>query len=57
MYGYWNQGGADNVATMLLYLVDQYLAPTGIAPKPVQETPNTGARTPLPLLAVCMPSC
>jgi hypothetical protein len=44
VYGYWNQGGADNVATMLLYLVDQYLAPTGIAPKAVQETPNTGVR-------------
>ena len=42
VYGYWNQGGADNVATMLLYLVDQYLVPTGIAPKPVQETPATG---------------
>ena len=43
VYGYWNQGGRDNVATMLLYLVDQYLAPTGIAPAPVQETPATGA--------------
>jgi cobalamin biosynthesis Mg chelatase CobN len=42
IYSYWNQGGQDNVATMLLYLVDQYLVPTGIAPKPVQETPPTG---------------
>lgn len=42
IYSYWNQGGQDNVATMLLYLVDQYLASTGIAPKPLQETPPTG---------------
>lgn len=43
MYSYWNQGGQDNVATMLLYLVDQYFAKTGIQAKPVQETPATGA--------------
>ena len=42
VYSYWNQGGQDNVATMLLYLVDQYLAKTGIQAKPVQETPATG---------------
>lgn len=45
IYSYWNQGGQDNVATMLLYLVDQYLARTGITPQPVQETPPTGQPT------------
>ena len=53
VYGYWNQGGRDNVATMLLYLVDQYLAPTGIPPKPVQETPPTGKRAPPQSAARC----
>ena len=42
VYSYWNQGGQDNVATMLLYLVDQYFAKTGIQAKPLQETPATG---------------
>ena len=42
VYSYWNQGGQDNVATMLLYLVDQYFAKTGIQAKPAQETPSTG---------------
>lgn len=37
------QGGQDNVATMLLYLVDQYLAKTGVKARPLQETPGTGA--------------
>ncbi|EIE25813.1 hydrogenobyrinic acid a,c-diamide cobaltochelatase, partial [Coccomyxa subellipsoidea C-169] len=46
IYSYWNQGGQDNVATMLLYLVDQYLGRTGIAPAPVQETPPTGCLHP-----------
>lgn len=42
VYGYWNQGGQQNVVTMLLYLVDQYLKPTGLQPAPVIETPQTG---------------
>ncbi|CAL8470018.1 g9560 [Coccomyxa elongata] len=46
IYSYWNQGGQDNVATMLLYLVDQYVARTGITPPPVQETPPTGCLHP-----------
>ncbi|KAK9915657.1 hypothetical protein WJX75_002261 [Coccomyxa subellipsoidea] len=46
IYSYWNQGGQDNVATMLLYLVDQYLGRTGISPQPVQETPPTGCLHP-----------
>lgn len=43
VYSYWNQGGQDNVATMLLYLVDQYFARTGMQARPLQETPSTGA--------------
>jgi len=43
IYSYWNQGGLENVVTMLLYLVDNYSRPTGISPKPLQETPDTGS--------------
>ncbi|KAK9811539.1 hypothetical protein WJX72_005618 [[Myrmecia] bisecta] len=46
IYGYWNQGGLENVVTMFLYLVDQYLQPTGIAPAPLLETPPTGCLHP-----------
>ncbi|KAK9860391.1 hypothetical protein WJX84_004358 [Apatococcus fuscideae] len=46
IYSYWNQGGQENVATMLLYLIDQYLMPTGQAPKAVQETPPIGCLHP-----------
>lgn len=53
IYSYWNQGGQDNVATMLLYLVDQYVARTGITPPPVQETPPTGQSQDLFLESVC----
>lgn len=42
IYSYWNQGGQENVATMLLYLIDQYLMPNGQPPKAVQETPPIG---------------
>lgn len=42
VYGYWNQGGLGNVTTMLLYLVDNYMRPTGIPPAPIVETPPTG---------------
>eukprot|EP00884_Botryococcus_braunii_P009534 jgi/Botrbrau1/18582/Bobra.0367s0024.1 len=46
VYGYWNQGGLDNVSTMLLYLIDQYLIPIGLKPAPVLETPATGCLHP-----------
>ena len=39
---YWNEGGIDNVVTMLLYLVDAYMKPTGIEAAAVQVTPPTG---------------
>lgn len=42
IYSYWNQGGLDNVATMLLYLVEHYSQPTGVPPQPLVETPDTG---------------
>lgn len=48
IYSYWNQGGQENVATMLLYLIDQYLMPTGQPPKAVQETPPIGRPSSLP---------
>ena len=32
----------DNVVTMLLYLVDAYLKPTGVEVAAVQVTPPTG---------------
>jgi hypothetical protein len=41
---YWNEGGMDNVVTMLLYLVDAYMRPTGIEAAAVQVTPPTGLR-------------
>lgn len=46
IYAYWNEGGMDNVVTMLLYLVDQYLKPTGIEAAAVQVTPPTGCLHP-----------
>ena len=42
IYSYWNQGGLENVTSMLLYLVDNYSRPTGIAPSALLETPGTG---------------
>ena len=43
VYGYWNQGGLDNVTAMLCYLVDQYFMPTGLPLPALVETPPTGA--------------
>jgi len=43
IYGYWNQGGLDNVTAMLAYLVDQYFLPTGLPLPALVETPATGA--------------
>ena len=42
IYSYWNQGGLENVVTMLLYLVDNYSQPTGLPTQPLLETPPTG---------------
>lgn len=42
IYGYWNQGGLDNVTAMLCYLVDQYFLPTGLPLPALVETPPTG---------------
>ncbi|HEY9605932.1 MAG TPA: magnesium chelatase subunit H [Allocoleopsis sp.] len=42
IYGYWNAGGADNVASMFWTLAEKYLGlKVGEIP-PVQETPNMG---------------
>lgn len=42
IYGYWNAGGADNVAAMAWTLAEQYLdLRVGTIP-PVKETPNMG---------------
>lgn len=42
VYSYWNQGGADNVASMFVYLVNEYLLDTGLQSAPVEETPALG---------------
>ena len=42
IYSYWNEGGLENVTTLLLYLVDQYLKPAGVGTPAVQVTPPTG---------------
>ncbi len=42
IYGYWNAGGAENVAAMLWVLAENYLGlPVGEIP-PALETPNIG---------------
>ncbi|KAK9843478.1 hypothetical protein WJX81_004582 [Elliptochloris bilobata] len=46
VYGYWNQGGLDNVTAMLCYLVDQYFLPTGLPLPALVETPPTGCLHP-----------
>lgn len=46
IYGYWNQGGLDNVVSMFVYLVDQYFKTTGIRAAPPVETPATGCLHP-----------
>ena len=48
IYGYWNQGGQQNVAIMLLYLVDKYFKPLGLEATAPVETPATG---------VCVRAC
>eukprot|EP00873_Tetraselmis_striata_P036146 jgi/Tetstr1/456410/TSEL_043144.t1 len=45
-YGYWNQGGLENVVEMFAYLVDKYVAEMGLESKPVRETPPTGCLHP-----------
>jgi len=46
VYGYWNQGGLDNVVGMFLYLVREYFGDPGVEPLPVVETPATGVLHP-----------
>ncbi|GBF96914.1 protoporphyrin IX magnesium chelatase [Raphidocelis subcapitata] len=47
IYGYWNQGGLQNVVGMFSYLSEQYLSPAGLPPPPPpQETPATGCLHP-----------
>ena len=42
IYGYWNAGGADNVAALFWFLAEQYLGlPIGDISPPI-ETPNMG---------------
>jgi magnesium chelatase subunit H len=42
IYGYWNAGGIENVASLFWYLAEKYLnIPVGEIP-PVLETPNLG---------------
>ena len=45
-----NQGGQQNVATMLLFLVDNYFKKIGLEETPPVETPATG---PAQLVAKC----
>lgn len=49
IYSYWNQGGPENVLSMLLMLGDRYLLQPGVAPSPgeVLETPTLGLFHPL----------
>lgn len=42
IYGYWNAGGADNVAAMLWFLAEQYLGLSVGEIPAVTETPNMG---------------
>ena len=42
VYGYWNQGGSQNVSSMFLYLANEYLMDIDIQPKAVKETPPLG---------------
>lgn len=46
VYGYWNQGGVQNVVSLVLYVVENYLSPVGCTVKPVIETPATGCLHP-----------
>ncbi|KAI8464745.1 MAG: CobN/magnesium chelatase [Monoraphidium minutum] len=47
VYGYWNQGGLQNVVGMFQYLAEQYLSPAGLPPPPPPvETPGTGCLHP-----------
>ncbi|MGI0479249.1 cobaltochelatase subunit CobN [Geminocystis sp. CENA526] len=42
IYGYWNAGGVDNVASMCWYLAENYLGLKVSEIPPVIETPNMG---------------
>lgn len=42
IYGYWNAGGVENVASMCWYLAENYLGLKVSEIAPVMETPNMG---------------
>ncbi|MDJ0617769.1 MAG: cobaltochelatase subunit CobN [Calothrix sp. MO_192.B10] len=42
IYGYWNAGGADNVAALFWFLAEKYLGLKVADIPPVVETPNMG---------------
>jgi CobN/Magnesium Chelatase len=46
IYGYWNEGGVDNIVSMLLYICNTFFQDTGAAPAEVQTTPQTGCLHP-----------
>ena len=46
VYGYWNEGGVENVTSMLLHLCNEYFAETGIKPAELITTPQTGCLHP-----------
>ena len=42
IYGYWNEGGQDNIVSMLVYICNTFFADTGAKPAEVVSTPQTG---------------
>ena len=46
MYGYWNEGGLDNVVSMLVYICNTFFGASGALPAEVQSTPQTGCLHP-----------
>eukprot|EP00850_Spirogloea_muscicola_P002275 SM000008S22364 [mRNA] locus=s8:1270267:1283112:- [translate_table: standard] len=46
IYGYWNQGGMENVMSMFSYLAAEYLGKTGLPKVTVKETPALGVYHP-----------
>eukprot|EP00850_Spirogloea_muscicola_P005360 SM000024S07822 [mRNA] locus=s24:715044:727991:+ [translate_table: standard] len=46
IYGYWNQGGMENVMSLFSYLAAEYLGKTGLPKVTVKETPALGVYHP-----------
>jgi magnesium chelatase subunit H len=46
VYGYWNEGGSENIVGMLLYICNRFFADTGFKPPEPQTTPATGCLHP-----------